>query len=202
MLISHPKPITPTRSVRRESEPSPELFRLYKVFPDKRGPKGQDTLTLILSEGNQVYSTWTNGSRPSTAKFLIWARTRKWNLEHSINLLPTGERKSPSEYRKELEDLGYKDAHETPEQIIKKRFRKLQPTLPPTTKLKDSRALNPDDWVSLRMKDKIKRWTGKDLELETQQKIQAELQERIDKLLEAKKLKDSKLLAKLKKKGF
>jgi|SRR5215469_309792 len=193
MLIYHKKPLSKAYSQVSQDQPL-ELFRVYKVFPANTPnlPPGKNTQTLVLSQENQAYSTWTAANKPSEAKFIIWIDSRRWFLEHSINVLANGSRLSPSDFREHLYKLGYKDTPTITEKTIKAikpsfLGSALKATKP---KQKDHRVLNPEIWapeVLFRNKAKHKQPTA----LEKEQAHLAAIEKEIANLIESKKLRDS-----------
>jgi hypothetical protein len=80
---------------------------MYKKFKEPQAGK-RDTQTIVVSEENQVYSTWTTGSRYSRAPLLTGVRCTRWNLEATMNISADGFRLSVLDFHNKLKTEGYK----------------------------------------------------------------------------------------------
>lgn len=151
---------------RTRTQFTSEFFRMYKVFPARED--GTDTLTIVLSIENQAYSTWTRAGQPSEAPLLTMINSARWNLECSMNIGEDGHYLSPEAFKAKLDKIGYKRVKiGNKERLagLKKPLPGFSNKLPKKKQHSEPKpyepnVLDPDDWTTLRMKDKIKKIFG------------------------------------------
>lgn len=126
-----------------------ELLRMYRVFTNRgfneKGKPLPDTFTVVLSDQNQAYSTWTRDGKPSVAPLRTSTNSTRWKLESRMNVLGDGRYMTPSEFRESLERTGFR--------IVRARDRKFT-----ALEQQESRQPNPEAWSSLAKYNKIYRF--------------------------------------------